>query len=108
VSFRASYGSGIKQATTVADQPAVIRHHGPAHRAKEKIMALAQGVLTNVATPLLDAAEVLIPAGVALSGVHKLLTHQESGAGFLVEMLIKGGGAFLLIVMIKAIALHFF
>jgi hypothetical protein len=57
----------------------------------------------TVAIPLLVAAEYLIPAAVALAGLHKLLTHQETGAGFLVDMLIKGGGAILIIQLVKSL-----
>ena len=57
----------------------------------------------SVALPLLQAGEWLIPAGVAMAGLHKLMQHQESGGGFLVEMLVKGGGAVLIIELVKAI-----
>ncbi len=59
------------------------------------------GIGAAVASPLLTAAEYLIPAGVALAGLHKLMQHQESGGGFLVDMLVKGGGAILVIQLIK-------
>ncbi len=59
------------------------------------------GIGPAVASPLLTAAEFLIPAGVALAGLHKLMQHQESGGGFLVDMLVKGGGAILVIQLIK-------
>lgn len=61
------------------------------------------GVGTAVAAPLLTAAEFLIPAGVAMSGVHKMMVHQESGGGFLVDMVIKGGGAVLVVQLIKTL-----
>ena len=60
------------------------------------------GVGQGMADPLLTAAMYLIPAGVAFGGLHKLLNHQETGGGFLVEMILKGGGAVLLIQMFKA------
>jgi len=56
----------------------------------------------TVASPLLTAAEYLIPAGVAFASLHKVMQHQESGAGFLVDMLIKGGGAVLVIQLVKS------
>ena len=59
------------------------------------------GVGAAVASPLLTAAEFLIPAGVAFGGLHKLLNHQETGGGFLVDMILKGGGAVLVIQLIK-------
>jgi hypothetical protein len=59
-------------------------------------------VWDNIASPLLTAGEYLIPAGVALSGLHKVMQHQESGGGFLVDMLVKGGGAVLVIQLVKS------
>lgn len=61
------------------------------------------GVGAAVATPLLTAAEFLIPTGVAMSGVHKMMIHQESGGGFLVDMVVKGGGAVLVVQLIKTL-----
>ncbi|MFN2568512.1 MAG: hypothetical protein ABR564_02795 [Candidatus Dormibacteria bacterium] len=61
------------------------------------------GVGSTVASPLLTAAEFLIPTGVAMSGVHKMMSHQESGGGFLVDMVIKGGGAVLVVQLIKTL-----
>ncbi len=62
------------------------------------------GIGPSVAGPLLTAAEFLIPAAVAGSGLHKVLTHQEGGGGFLVDMVLKAGGAVLIIELIKAIS----
>ena len=59
-------------------------------------------VWDTVASPLLTAGEYLIPAGVALSGLHKLMQHQESSSGFLVDMLVKGGGAVLVIQLVRS------
>ncbi len=59
-------------------------------------------VWDTVASPLLTAGEYLIPAGVAFSGLHKVMQHQESGSGFLVDMLVKGGGAVLVIQLVKS------
>lgn len=59
-------------------------------------------VWNTVAGPLLTAGEYLIPAGVAFSGVHKVMQHQESGSGFLVDMLVKGGGAVLVIQLVRS------
>lgn len=59
-------------------------------------------VWSTVAGPLLTAGEYLIPAGVAFSGVHKVMQHQESGSGFLVDMLVKGGGAVLVIQLVRS------
>jgi hypothetical protein len=59
-------------------------------------------VWDTVASPLLTAGEYLIPAGVAFSSLHKVMQHQESGSGFLVDMLVKGGGAVLVIQLVKS------
>ena len=45
--------------------------------------------------------EVLIPAAVAISGIHKLMEHRESGGAFLIELLTKGGGGFALCQLVK-------
>ena len=59
-------------------------------------------VWQTIANPLLTAGEYLIPAGVAFSSLHRVMQHQESGSGFLVDMLIKGGGAVLVIQLVKS------
>lgn len=59
-------------------------------------------VWDTVASPLLTAGEYLIPAGVALSSLHKVMQHQESSSGFLVDMLVKGGGAVLVIQLVRS------
>jgi hypothetical protein len=59
-------------------------------------------VWNTVASPLLTAGEYLIPAGVALSSLHRVMQHQESSSGFLVDMLVKGGGAVLVIQLVKS------
>ncbi len=59
------------------------------------------GIKDAVAGPLLSACEFLIPASVAGSGLHKVLSHQESGGGFLVDMVLKAGGAVLIIELFK-------
>ncbi|HEY7926231.1 MAG TPA: hypothetical protein VIG86_02285 [Candidatus Dormibacteraeota bacterium] len=60
-------------------------------------------VWDTIASPLLTAGEYLIPAGVALSSLHKVMQHQESSSGFLVDMLVKGGGAVLVIQLVKSL-----
>jgi hypothetical protein len=50
-------------------------------------------VLTKVAGPILTSAQFLIPAAVAISGIHKMMDHRESGGSFLVDMVTKGGVA---------------
>ncbi len=39
---------------------------------------LSQQVLARVANPLLTSAQFLIPAAVAISGIHKMMEHRES------------------------------
>jgi hypothetical protein len=65
---------------------------------------VSSAVLTKVASPVLTSAQFLIPAAVAISGVHKIAEHRESGASFLIEMVVKGGGAVLAIQLIKSIS----
>jgi hypothetical protein len=62
---------------------------------------LKTAINDNVAKPLLDAAKLLIPAFVCISGLHKLMEHRESGGAFLLEMLVKGGGAVVLITVVQ-------
>ena len=59
-------------------------------------------VWDTVAAPLLTAGEYMIPAGVAFSSLHRVMQHQESGSGFLVDMLVKGGGAVLVIQLVRS------
>jgi len=39
---------------------------------------LSQQVLARVANPLLTSAQFLIPAAVAISGIHKMMEHRAS------------------------------
>ena len=43
---------------------------------------LSQQVLARVANPLLTSAQFLIPAAVAISGIHKMMEHRESTLAF--------------------------
>jgi hypothetical protein len=61
-------------------------------------------VLTKVAGPILTSAQFLIPAAVAISGLHKMMEHRESGGSFLVDMVTKGGGAILVLQLVKALS----
>ncbi len=65
---------------------------------------LSKPVLDTIAGPLLTSAQFLIPAAVALSGIHKMMEHRESGGAFLVDMVTKGGGAVLVLALIKSIS----
>jgi len=65
---------------------------------------LSKSVLDHVAGPLLTSAQFLIPAVVAISGMHKMMEHRESGGSFLVDMVTKGGGAILVLQLIKSIS----
>jgi hypothetical protein len=65
---------------------------------------LSRPVLNNVAAPLLTSAQFLIPAAVAISGIHKMMEHRESGGSFLVDMVTKGGGAVIVLQLVKAIS----
>ncbi|MBV9526553.1 MAG: hypothetical protein JOZ46_12155, partial [Candidatus Dormibacteraeota bacterium] len=65
---------------------------------------LSNAVLTKVAGPVLTSAQFLIPAAVAISGIHKMMEHRESGGSFLVDMVTKGGGAILVLQLVKSIS----
>jgi hypothetical protein len=65
---------------------------------------LSQQVLSRVANPLLTSAQFLIPAAVAISGIHKMMEHRESGGSFMVDMVTKGGGAILVLQLVKSIS----
>ncbi len=65
---------------------------------------LSKQVLARVANPLLTSAQFLIPAVVAISGLHKMMEHRESGGSFMVDMVTKGGGAILVLQLVKSIA----
>lgn len=40
---------------------------------------LSKPVLDHIAGPLLTSAQFLIPSAVAISGIHKMMDHRESG-----------------------------
>jgi len=68
---------------------------------------LSKKVKDTIAGPILNSAEFLIPGAIALSGIHKLMEHRESGGAFLVELLVKGGGAVLVIQLVKTMIPNF-
>jgi hypothetical protein len=49
----------------------------------QSIDHLSKPVLDEIAGPLLTSAQFLIPAAVAISGVHKMMEHRESGGAYL-------------------------
>ena len=65
---------------------------------------LSSAVLTKVAGPVLTSAQFLIPAAVAISGIHKMMDHRETGGSFLIDMVTKGGGAVLVLQLVKSIS----
>lgn len=65
---------------------------------------LSSAVLTKVAGPVLTSAQFLIPAAVAISGLHKMMDHRETGGSFLIDMVTKGGGAVLVLQLVKSIS----
>ncbi len=62
------------------------------------------GVSSGLVLPLLTAAQFIIPVAVAVSGINKLMEHRESAGTFFIEMVTKGGGAILLIQLVKTMA----
>jgi hypothetical protein len=65
---------------------------------------VSDAVSTKVAGPILTSAQFLVPAAVAISGIHKMMEHRESGGSFLVDMVTKGGGAILVLQLVKTIS----
>jgi len=63
-------------------------------------------VKNQIAMPLLTAMQILIPAAVGITAIHKLMEHRESGGGVLVELITKGGGAVLVLQLVKSIAFN--
>ena len=59
--------------------------------------------ITNVATPLLTIAQIMVPGIVGITSLHKVMEHQESGGGFLINMVTKGGGAVLILQLLKSV-----
>ena len=64
---------------------------------------LAGQIKTAIATPLLNAMKFLIPAVVAIAGLHKLAEHREGGVAVLLDILVKGGAAFAIITLIQSL-----
>ena len=58
-------------------------------------------ILLYIGAPVLLAAEILIPAAVAVSAIHKLAEHRETGMGTVVDLIMKGGGSVLAIQVIR-------
>jgi len=58
-------------------------------------------ILLAIGAPVLLAAEILIPAAVAVSAIHKLAEHRETGMGTVVDLIMKGGGSVLAIQVIR-------
>jgi hypothetical protein len=65
---------------------------------------LCDKVFNKIASPLFTTMQILIPAAVGISAIHKLMEHRESGGGVLVELITKGGGAVLVLQLVKAVA----
>jgi hypothetical protein len=59
--------------------------------------------ISNVATPLLTIAQILVPGIVGVTSLHKVMEHQETGGGFLINMVTKGGGAVLVLQLLKSV-----
>ena len=56
----------------------------------------------QVSRPIMNSAEALIPAAVAVSSIHKLMEHRESSGSLVIELIVKGGGTVLVVEAIKA------
>ena len=57
----------------------------------------------NIATPLLTVAQILVPGIVGVTSLHKVMEERETGTGFLVNMVTKGGGAVLVLQLLKSV-----
>jgi hypothetical protein len=57
----------------------------------------------NIATPLLTIAQIMVPGIVGITSLHKVMEHQESGGSFLINMVTKGGGAVLILQLLKSV-----
>jgi hypothetical protein len=66
-------------------------------------VAFDQAIKTNVADPLLNAMKFLIPAVVALAGLHKIAEHREAGVAVLLDILLKGVAAVAVITVVQNI-----
>jgi hypothetical protein len=65
---------------------------------------LDDSVKSRIAVPLIVAMQFLIPAAIGISAIHKLMEHRESGGGVLVELITKGGGAILVLQLVRFMA----
>lgn len=59
----------------------------------------AQVILADI----INASLVLVPALVVIGALHKLTEHRESSGALLIEMVVKAGGAFLIILLIRSV-----
>ncbi len=66
--------------------------------------AFSLQVAQDLVDPLLTGAQFIIPVAVAVTGINKLMEHRESAGTFFIEMVTKGGGAILLIQLVKTMA----
>ena len=58
-----------------------------------------QAILSDI----INASLVLAPAMVIIGALHKLTEHRESSGALLIEMVVKAGGAFLVILLIRSV-----
>ena|SRR5581483_7852149 len=61
-------------------------------------------MLQQVVEPFLTALQYLAPAVVLLMALHQVIERKESAGAMLLEILVKGGGLFLVIGFIKGLA----
>jgi hypothetical protein len=58
-------------------------------------------VAANIGQPILVVCEVLVPATIAVSSIHKLMEHRESAVTMCIELVVKGGGTLLALELIR-------
>jgi len=65
---------------------------------------LDDSVKSKIALPIITAMQFLVPAAIGITAIHKLMEHRESGGGVIVELITKGGGAILVLQLVKFMA----
>jgi hypothetical protein len=60
-------------------------------------------LVAGIGTPLLTIGQILLPGMIGIVNLHRLMEHQESGGAFVVNMVVKAGGAILIFQLVKSI-----
>lgn len=57
----------------------------------------------NVSETFFNIAMFLVPAMVGFAALHKVMDHQTNLAGFATDVLVKGGGAVVVLLLVKSL-----